>query len=231
MFQNKKHIFFDLDHTLWDYETSSDETLRELWIQYDLKEKGIPLNNFLSKFSEVNGQLWDRFHAGEIDKDVIRKDRFPTIFSQLSANNNMSVDNIQNDYIHVCPTKPYLIEGALELLESLAGRYELHIITNGFEEIQSVKLKSGRIGHFFDQVITSGMAGSQKPEPEIFDYSLAKANAIKDDSIMIGDNPISDIHGAYLSGIDQVFYNPDGLECPITPTLEISSMKDLIKYF
>ena len=231
MFQNKKHIFFDLDHTLWDYETSSEETLRELWNQYELNDQGIPLNNFLNKFSEVNGQLWDRFHAGEIDKDVIRKDRFPTIFAELSGNNNMSSDDIQNDYIHVCPTKPYLIEGALELLESLVGRYELHIITNGFEEIQSVKLTSGRISHFFDQIITSGMAGSQKPEPEIFDYSLAKANATKNESVMIGDNPISDIHGAYLSGIDQVFYNPDSLECPITPTLEIRSMKDLIKYF
>jgi YjjG family noncanonical pyrimidine nucleotidase len=231
MFRNKKHIFFDLDHTLWDYETSSDETLRELWNQYELNNHGVPLNNFLNKFREVNGALWDRFHAGEIDKDVIRKDRFPTIFSELSANNFSSTADIQDDYIQVCPTKSYLIDGALELLESLTGRYELHIITNGFEEIQGTKLKSGRIGHFFDQIITSGMAGSQKPESEIFDYSLTKAKATKNESIMIGDNPISDIHGAYLAGIDQVFYNPDGLECPITPTLEITSMKDLIKYF
>ena len=230
MFKNKKHLFFDLDHTLWDYETSSDETLKELWTQYNLHAHDVPLNNFLEKFSEVNGQLWDRFHAGEIDKDVIRQDRFPTIYSELSINDNSSVSDIQNDYINVCPTKSYLIDGALELLESLDGRYELHIITNGFEEIQGTKLKSGGISHFFDKVITSGMAGSQKPEREIFDYSLAQAKAAATESLMIGDNPISDIHGAYLAGIDQVFYNPDGLDCPITPTLEIKSLKELLKY-
>ena len=151
MFRNKRHLFFDLDHTLWDYETSSEETLKELWNQYDLNAHGVQLNNFLEKFSEVNGQLWDRFHAGEIDKDVIRKDRFPTIYSELSINDNSSASDIQNDYINVCPTKSYLIDGAMELLESLKGRYELHIITNGFEEIQGTKLKSGGIGHFFDK--------------------------------------------------------------------------------
>lgn len=230
MFRNKKHLFFDLDHTLWDYETSSDETLKELWEQYRLSSHGVPLNSFLDKFSEVNGQLWDRFHAGEIDKDVIRKDRFPTIYAELSINDNVSASDIQNDYINVCPTKSYLIDGVFELLESLKPRYELHIITNGFEEIQSTKLKSGGIGHFFDQVITSGMAGSQKPETAIFDYALDKAKAKRGESLMIGDNPISDIEGAYRAGIDQVFYNPDDMDCPITPTLEIKSLRELSKY-
>jgi putative hydrolase of the HAD superfamily len=230
MFKKKKHLFFDLDHTLWDYETSSDEALRELWQQYELKGKGVMLNDFLEKFNEVNGQLWDRFHDGEIDKDVIRRDRFPMIFSELMVSDNSLADIMQTDYIQLCPTKPYLINGAMEVLESLSGKYSLHIITNGFEEIQDTKLRSGRISHFFDQIITSAKAGFAKPDCRIFEYALAKANARAEESIMIGDNPLSDIEGASLAGIDQIFYNPNKLPCPIEPTLEIASLLELKKH-
>jgi len=230
MFKKKKHLFFDLDHTLWDYATSSDETLRYLWRQYELGLKGVELDDFLDKFSEINGQLWDRFHAGEIGKDVIRTDRFPTIFSELLVQENHMAISMQHDYINVCPTKPYLIKGALEVLETLYDKYKLHIITNGFEEVQDTKLSSGRIKRFFDKVITSSLAGSQKPESEIFEYALREAGANKAESLMIGDNPISDIEGAYHAGIDQVFYNPDNLSCNITPTMEIKSLIELLKY-
>ena len=231
MFKHKKHLFFDLDHTLWDYETSSDETLRELWHQYKLDEKGIDVDRFLQKFSEVNGRLWDRFHAGEIEKDVIRTVRFPAIFADLQVDDQQAAEAMQQDYIYSCPTKPYLIPGALEVLEALAGRYQLHIITNGFEEIQGTKMRSGGIEQFFEVVVTSGMAGSQKPEREIFAYALRKAKARPEESLMIGDNPHSDIEGAYRAGIDQVFYNPHNLECPITPTLEVKSLTEILRYF
>lgn len=230
MFRSKNHLFFDLDHTLWDYETCSNETLEELWLAYSLNEKGVPLNNFLQKFSDVNEEMWRQLHAGEINKDVIRNDRFPAILSALAIEDNGMAIEIQHEYINVCPTKPYLIEGALELLESISGKYGLHIITNGFDEIQSVKLRSSGIEHFFEEVITSVLAGSQKPEKKIFDFALKKVNAKPEEVLMIGDNPISDIEGAYLAGIDQVFFNPDNQHCPITPTLEIKSLKELLKH-
>ncbi len=230
MFRSKRQLFFDLDHTLWDYEACSKETLEELWVAYNLDERGVPLENFLHKFSEVNEALWQQLHAGLISKDVIRNDRFPTILAELDVVDNTMAEAIQHDYISVCPTKPYLIDGALQLLETIAGRYHLHIITNGFDDIQSVKLRSGGIEHFFDEVITSGVAGYQKPEKQIFEYALAKAKAEPEESLMIGDNPLSDIEGAYLAGIDQVFYNPDNLYCPIKPTLEITSLSTLIRH-
>ena len=230
MFRNKTHLFFDLDHTLWDYEACSNETLEELWIDYSLSEKGVPLRSFLQKFSEINEDLWRQLHAGEINKDVIRNDRFPMILSELAIADNGIAIKMQQEYINVCPTKPYLIDGALELLESLSGKYGLHIITNGFDEIQGVKLRSGGIEHFFEEVITSGRAGYQKPEKQIFDYAIKKANAQHENSLMIGDNPISDIEGAYLAGIDQVFFNPDNQKCPVKPTLEIKSLRELLEH-
>lgn len=230
MFRNKTHLFFDLDHTLWDYEACSNETLEELWLAYNLNERGVPLMNFLQKFSEINEELWRQLHAGEINKDVIRNDRFPMILSELAIADNGIAIKMQQEYINVCPTKPYLIDGALELLESISGKYGLHIITNGFDEIQGVKLRSGGIEHFFEEVITSGRAGYQKPEKQIFDYAIEKANAQHENSLMIGDNPISDIEGAYLAGIDQVFFNPDNQQCPVKPTLEIKSLRELLEH-
>ncbi|MEN8250807.1 MAG: YjjG family noncanonical pyrimidine nucleotidase [Bacteroidota bacterium] len=230
MFHTKQHLFFDLDHTLWDYESCSAETLTELWTDYQLESKGVVLNNFLKKFEKVNANLWDQFHAGEIDKDVIRNDRFPTIFDELEIQDNGMANEMQHDYITVCPTKPHLIDGAKELLDYLEGRYKLHIITNGFDEIQGVKLNSGGLSHYFDVIVTSSMANSQKPNKQIFDYAVNKAGATIKESLMIGDNPESDIEGAYLAGIDQVFYNPNNFKCPITPTLEIRSLLELKKY-
>jgi putative hydrolase of the HAD superfamily len=230
MFRSKSHLFFDLDHTLWDYEASSNETLQELWVEYKLDSKGVPLNSFVGKFSEVNEELWRRLHAGEINKDVIRNDRFPSILSALAIEDNALATDMQQQYIHVCPTKPYLIDGAMELLESVTGRYGLHIITNGFDEIQGVKLRSGGIEHFFEEVITSGIAGYQKPDKQIFDFAMNKTKAKVEDSVMIGDNPLSDIEGAFNAGIDQVFFNPHNQQCPITPTLEIKSLRELMEH-
>ncbi len=231
MFTHKKHLFFDLDHTLWDYETSSAETLRELWHQYRLADKGVTLDDFLQKFTEINGRLWDRYHAGEIDKNVIRTDRFPAIFADLQVADPHAAEAMQQDYIYTCPTKPYLIPGAFEVLEALSAKYKLHIITNGFEEIQGTKMRSGGIRHFFDVIVTSGKAGSQKPEPKIFAFALDKARAKPEEALMIGDNPHSDIAGAHRAGIDQIFYNPHHLDCPVTPTLEVKSLPEILRYF
>jgi putative hydrolase of the HAD superfamily len=231
MFRHKNHLFFDLDHTLWDYETSSAETLKEIWESYHLVDREVPLERFLQQFSEVNEALWNQLHAGEITKDVIREERFPVILSRLSISDHKLAMEIQEVYINECPTKPYLIDGAMDLLEHVSGRYKLHIITNGFGEIQGIKLRSGKIEHFFGEIITSELAGYQKPDKKIFDFALTKANVKTAEAVMIGDNPLSDIKGAQMAGIDQVFFNPDGQHCPVTPTLEIKSLRDLIIHF
>lgn len=230
MFKNKKHLFFDLDHTLWDYESNSQETLTELWNKYKIAEHGVELKGFLGKFTEINEKMWDDFHEGTITKDTIRKERFPSVYKALSIDDTAGAEAMQVEYINVCPTKPNLIDGVADLLEEASGKYELHIITNGFDEIQGIKLKSGAIDHYFNHIISSGRVGFQKPDPRIFEHALNLAGASAEESLMIGDNPVSDIKGAHLAGIDQVFYNPNGMDCPVTPTLEIKSMHDLRKF-
>jgi len=231
MFKHKKHIFFDLDHTLWDYETNSGETLTELYDKYELNNWKVSLDAFLEKFTQINEDLWDQFHNEQITKEVIRNERFPAVMNAFQINSEEVAERMGVDYLTVCPTKPHLVDGAEELLKAMQGKYELHIITNGFDEIQSVKLDSGKISHYFNHVITSGMVGFQKPNKEIFDYALDLAKATTSNSIMIGDNPISDVEGAYLAGIDQIFYNPNKLECNIKPTLEVTSLRELLKHF
>ncbi len=231
MFRHKKHLFFDLDHTLWDYHTCSNETLEELWQRYKLQQLGIPLAVFMDTFYQINDELWERFHDGLIDKNIIRKERFPAVFAALHIHDPAMAASMQTEYIHTCPTKPHLVPGARQLLDHLAGRYRLHIITNGFEEVQDIKLKSGGIAHYFEVIVTSAGAGAQKPQKEIFDFALQQAGAQRHESLMIGDNPVSDIAGAHRAGIDQVFYNPRALSCPVKPTLEIQHLNELLPLF
>ena len=224
----KKHLFFDLDHTLWDYESNSNETLVELWRTYKLGDSGINQLDFLKQFDVINNHLWDLYHQGEIGKETIRNERFRKIFKSLEVNHMDFVEELQEDYLTICPTKPHVIADAHMVLDTLAPHYNLHIITNGFDEIQSIKLARSGLTPYFDKIITSGTAGFQKPQPEIFEYALALARATASDSLMIGDNPESDIIGASNAGIAQVFYNPQGSACRIKPTAEIRQLKALI---
>ena len=228
MFQHKKHLFFDLDHTLWDFDYNSSETLSELWNRFELAEFDIPLNDFLIQFKEINEAMWEKLNVGLISKDEIRHERFPTVLKAFKVVNHTLAEDIAAEYIGICPTKPHLVDGAQELLNKIQDKYELHIITNGFDDIQDTKLSSGGIKHFFKHIITSGTTGYKKPDRQIFDHALKLAGADIATSLMIGDNPVSDIQGAYSVGLDQVFYNPYKVSCPVIPTLEISSMRELL---
>lgn len=224
----KKHLFFDLDHTLWDYQANSNETLTELWESYKLSDFGVDQADFLTQFEVVNTKLWDGFNKGEITKETIRTQRFSKVFETMNIGVVYKVDQLQEDYLNICPTKTHVIADAHLVLEELAPFYNLHIITNGFDEIQSVKLAQSGLTPFFNKIITSSSAGYQKPQPEIFEHSLRLADATAKVSLMIGDNPESDIIGASNAGIDQVFYNPNNLHCSIAPTAEIDRLKSLL---
>jgi putative hydrolase of the HAD superfamily len=227
MFKHKKHLFFDLDHTLWDFDYNSSETLSELWNRFELNRLEIQLEPFLVNFKTINEAMWEKLNIGLIDKDEIRHQRFPTVLKSFNVVDHTLANEIASEYINICPTKPHLIDGALDLLNNIKDNYELFIITNGFDEIQDTKLNSGGIKHFFKNIITSGAIGHKKPERQIFDHALEVAGAQLETSLMIGDNPIADIQGAHAIGLEQVFYNPYKLRCPVTPTLEISSMREL----
>ncbi len=224
-------IFFDLDHTLWDYETNSKETLEELYGQYNLTEKGVHhFNAFHQRFQEVNAQLWVLYDTGKIDSSVIRKERFKQILEAFDAYDEKLSHDISHDYLMTCPKKGNLMPGAINVLEYLKDRsYNLSVITNGFEEIQNLKLTSGNLHGYFDHIITSQKAGHRKPAPEIFEFALQAYNAQKHESLMIGDNLITDMGGAKKAGIDTVYYNPDSVPHNETLHHEISRLDELLQ--
>ncbi len=229
MGKDKKHIIFDLDDTLWDFQGNSQETLYELYETYDLKRHNVEVDSFIKIFREVNNDLWGQFDKGEITRSIIRKKRFPKVFEKLSINLNGVAMQMQDSFLSICSAKPTLVKGVKEVLETFRSQYKFHILSNGFDEVQFIKIKAARLDPYFDKIITSSRAGYRKPEPEIFAFALNEIGARKEECIMIGDNPLSDIEGAYNYGMDQVYYNVHKKECVITPNYTINNMYELLK--
>lgn len=223
-----KCIFFDLDHTLWDYETNSRETLFDLYGAYSLDERGVTsFNDFCAKFKEVNFSLWDQYDRGLITSDVIRKDRFKIIFESFNLCDDGLCDHISTEYLATCPHKSNVMPMAVETLEYLSESYRLTVITNGFDEIQHLKLAAGKIDHFFDHLITSQRAGHKKPAREIFDFALQLNGIMAHEALMIGDNPITDIGGARNANVDAILFNPEQLSLDSGISKQIHALGEL----
>jgi len=223
-----KHIFFDLDHTLWDFDKSSEETVYELIEHYQL-HINTPYTHieFFNTFRKVNSDLWQLYNVGKTTKDLIRTERFKLIFESLNIPLTLLPKSIGDEYLASCPLKPNLIEYASDILEYLSKKYCLHILTNGFDDVQFLKLKHASINHYFDCIITSESTGKTKPHKKIFEFALTSARTKRDECIMIGDNISTDIEGACNAGIDSVFYNPLGLKKEHKATYEIRHLKEL----
>ncbi len=227
--KNYKHIFFDLDHTLWDLERNSAETITELLASYNVDEKVIASKpGFIKEYNKINDALWDQYRLGTIDRKTLRYERFRRVFLFFGIEDQQLAHDFGNAFVRDSPLKPHLIPGALEVLEHLSGHYTLHIITNGFAEAQEKKIKNAGIAHYFEHIINSEMAGFNKPDPRIFEYSLALAKAGKSESIMVGDHLEADILGAKRAGIDQIYYNPARRPHYEELTYEIIHLKELI---
>ena len=202
-----KHIFFDLDHTLWDFEKNSALAFQQIF-----KEQQIELNfeEFLEVYKPINFDYWRLYREEKISKEKLRFGRLKDTFDKLNYTiSDDSINIISVDYISYLPNYNYLFEGTLELLEYLKDNYQLHIITNGFEEVQDLKLEKSGIKKYFNQIITSESVGVKKPNPKVFEYALLKANAMKENSIMIGDSLEADVYGALDFGIDAIYFNPE----------------------
>ncbi len=222
-----KCIFFDLDHTLWDYECNARETLQELHVSYNLAAREILFEDFHRQFNKVNSELWEQYDRGRISNDVIRTERFKRILAHFNVVDDQLDAALSYEYLYGCPKKANLVPYAKEVLEYLSQHYTMTVVTNGFEEIQAVKLLSGNITHYFNHVITSQKAGHKKPDREIFDYALSINNLKCHEAIMIGDNLITDIGGARNASIDTVFYNPGALVHEEEVSHEIRCLSEL----
>jgi putative hydrolase of the HAD superfamily len=203
-------VLFDLDHTLWDYETNSRETLVELFDHYGLKDRGVTKHAFLDSFSRINTELWNLYDRSLLHRDMIRLHRFEKILLEIGINDQPLSLQLSSDYIEHSPKKPNLLEGAKEILDYLFPKYPMVIVTNGFDDVQGTKLSCSGITHYFKDVITSARAGYKKPAKEIFEFALSQSGAQAHQAIMIGDNLQTDIGGAINANIDSVHLDFNG---------------------
>jgi putative hydrolase of the HAD superfamily len=226
-----EHIFFDLDRTLWDFDTNAHETLSELAHKYKLVERGVDsIPQFIEAYIEINEQMWEQYRKGVIDKHTLRYGRFHHTLSTFKIEDNLLSENLGNDYIAISPLKTNMFPHTIDVLNYLYKKYTLHIITNGFEEVQHIKIKNCGIKHYFNQVITSEQAGFKKPDIRVFQYSLHAVNANVTNSLMIGDSLEADIVGARNAGMHQVYFNVDGEQHQEDVTYEIKSLKELMSF-
>ena len=205
-----KHIFFDLDRTLWDFDKNALEAYCDIYEKYDLHQKGVfSFEAFTESYLRNNAELWALYVEGKIEKSYLTWRRFEVTLLDFGINDPELAKQIGIDYITISPKKTNLFPNSIETLEYLSEKYHLHIITNGFEEVQFNKLRNAGLDKFFDKVITSEAAGCKKPENCIFEYAIEKANALPADCLMIGDDIEVDIIGAQNVGMDTVYFNPN----------------------
>ncbi|HAW19751.1 MAG TPA: noncanonical pyrimidine nucleotidase, YjjG family [Flavobacteriales bacterium] len=204
-----QHIYFDLDHTLWDFEANSRETLGELFDQFEIGQLcKAKKSEFIDRYVHLNNKYWALYRENRISKARLRTVRFESTLKDFGIANKPLSRAIGKKYVDLCPTKTKLNDGAIELLNLLKDKYPLHILSNGFHEVQLVKLASSGLDVYFDHVITSEMANAKKPNPRIFQFANKKCQATADESLMIGDNLEIDVRGAVDFGWKAIHYNP-----------------------
>ena len=228
-----KDLFFDLDHTIWDFELNSKETLWDLHLKYELEAKGIhDFDVFYSQYSVHNHRLWDRYTKGFIKQEELRWKRiYLSLLDYKIADEALSKE-MSVDYLDILPNKKNLFPYTIEILEYLKSKdYTMHLITNGFESVQFKKIKNSNLADYFTQVITSEASNSLKPNKEIFEYALKVSNAKLETSIMIGDNESADIQGAINAGMDSIFVNHLQIQPTVPATHTITHLKELENIF
>lgn len=226
--KNYKHIFFDLDHTIWDFDKNAEEALNELYHIHQLQSIGLTSADlFIETYTRHNHQLWAQYHIGAITKDELRDARFKRTFVELGLNPNTIPADFEDAYVKLCPTKTNLFPHAHETLQYLQAKYTLHLISNGFKESQQLKIAGTNLAGYFQHMIISEDVGVNKPDKAIFEYALNLAGADKQESVMIGDSLEADIYGALNFGIDAIYFNPFKAPKPHDVPAQITHLKEL----
>jgi len=225
-----EHIFFDLDKTLWDFTSNTNDTFADLFSHFELKEKGIPSVEILHEiYDKHNDQLWDMYRNGLIEKDFLSVQRYILSLEEFNIYDRLLAETMSKEYLRLSPLKTKLIPGTHEVLEYLHDKYKLHIITNGFNEVQYIKIERSGLKKYFDKVITSEDAGCNKPNPAIFNFALNEANAHASESLMIGDDLEVDILGARKAGMDQLLVNFEKIVHTNSISFEVTSLLEITK--
>lgn len=223
-----KHIFFDLDRTLWDFDAAAEVAFERIYEQYNLNSLGIPsAHEFHEVYHPLNERLWELYREDKITKADLNRTRFLKPLEHYGIHDVELADHLSEDYVYWSPRIVRLVPGTMELLEYLKPKYHLHLITNGFEEVQDTKLTLSGMKPYFETLTVSEEVGVKKPNPEIFQYALNKAHATAEESLMIGDEMAVDIDGARAAGIDTVLFNPKGEKIEGERTFEVKDLREI----
>ena len=228
-----QHLFFDLDHTLWDFESNARATLETLYEDLALKSIGVyDFELFYKNYIVHNDKLWDRYRKGFIKQDELRVKRMWLALLDFKIANDDLAQKMNKQFLELLPTRTLLFPHTKEILQYLKDKnYQLHLITNGFEDVQHNKLKYSGLAPFFNEVVTSEGSNSLKPNKEIFEYAFKKTNATPSNSIMLGDTLEVDIQGAMNVGMDQVFVDYHNTSTEMKPTYTVRSLRELETIF
>ena len=200
-----KAIFFDWDHTLWDHDANAMESLSELFYAFDLDKKSIhTFGSFFEIYHKVNHQLWEDYQFGKIDQQSLRETRFKKVFEAIQIEGPHI--EFGNEFLHRTPRKTKMLDGAVEIIELLAKNYPLFVLTNGFSDVQEIKISGSGLKHCFEQVITSEEAKAKKPDATFYQYALQQANCLPEEALMIGDHEKIDVWGAEQVGIPAIHF-------------------------
>lgn len=223
------HVFFDLDHTLWDFDANARETLRQMHTDLKLMERGVhDFDLFHTAYLAHNEKLWERYRKGYIRQEELRMKRMMLTLLDFKISDAALTKEMSDMFLQLLPTRTLLFPDTIETLEYLKNKgYGLHLITNGFEKTQHSKLQTCGLNKYFTHVITSEGSNSIKPEPQIFEYAVQKACTTVDESIMIGDSPEIDILGAQNAGMDSVHVNYGHKPQAVKPTYTVYHLKEL----
>ena len=204
-----QHIFFDLDHTLWDFHANSVEALGELYHSFKLNEltKASTSEVFIERYIHHNERMWGLYRENRMSKGRLRKARFEAALEDFGLNDKRLAKQLGDAYLDVCPRKTKLNDGAIEVLDDLRKDHELHILSNGFHETQLIKLDVSGLAPYFKHVITSERASAKKPNPRMYEFAERITGAPKQQSLMIGDNLDIDVAGALNYGWEAIHFN------------------------
>lgn len=220
-------LFFDLDRTLWDFEENSKETLTEVFHTFELGEYFQSPQDFLKTYYKHNERLWAKYRDGNIKKESLRSKRFELTLEEKKVKNPALARQIGDSYLNSVVNKTRLFPGTLETIQYLHKNYPLHILTNGFREIQLKKLNNCGLTKYFTRIFTSETLGVNKPHREIFHWAVTTVNAKKNECLMIGDDQFVDIAGAKAYGIDTVLFNPCKHKIEVEASFEIQELAEL----
>jgi len=220
-------VFFDLDHTLWDFDKNSEMAFDRI---FKSKFPEIRIEDFIEKYAPINQACWKLYQNDEITHVELRYNRLKLSFDALNIEiSDENINEIAIAYIECLTDNNHLFDGAIEVLEYLKPKYKLHIITNGFASVQEKKINNALLSGYFSTVTNSELAGVKKPNSIIFDFAVNSAKASKENSIMIGDCLDADVNGALNAGLDAIFFNEKKIVVPEN-IKQINHLLELKKY-